>query len=82
MAELEEKLFEKVDKKPYLWWRYIDDIFFMWEHVEEELTNFAEILNKTHPTIHFTSEWSQKSINFFEVTFPLIDSQIETDLCV
>ena len=21
MAELEEKLFEKVDKKPYLWWR-------------------------------------------------------------
>ena len=54
----------------------------MWKHVEEKLTNFAEILNKTHPTINFTSELSQKSINFVEVTFPLIDSQIETDLCV
>ena len=54
----------------------------MWKHVEEKLTNFAEILNKTHPTINFTSELSQKSINFFEVTFPLIDSEIETDLCV
>ena len=28
MAELEGKKFEIVDNKPYLWWRYIDDIFF------------------------------------------------------
>ena len=32
MAELEEKILEKVDNKPYLWLRYIDDIFFIWEH--------------------------------------------------
>ena len=31
MAELEENFFEKVDNKPYLWWRYIDDIFFIWD---------------------------------------------------
>ena len=29
MAELEEKRLEGVDNKPYLWWRYIDDIFFI-----------------------------------------------------
>ena len=42
MAELEEKILEIVDNKPYLWWRYIHDIFFIWEHGEEKLRNFAE----------------------------------------
>ena len=46
MAELEEKILEIVDNKPYLWWRYIDDIFFIWEHGEEKLRNFVETLNE------------------------------------
>ena len=82
MAELEEKILEIVDNKPYLWWRYIDDIFFIWEHGEEKLRNFVKTLNEIHPTIKFTAEWSQKSINFLDVTVSLIDGQIETDLYV
>ena len=39
-------------------------------------------LNEIHPTIKFTAEWSQKSINFLDVTVSLIDGQIETDLYV
>ena len=61
MAELEEKNFEIVDNKPY-WWRYIDDIFFIWEHWEEKLRDF-----EIHPTITFAAEWSQKSILTFIV---------------
>ena len=57
-------------------------IFFIWEHGEEKLRNFVEILNEIHPTIKFTAEWSQKSINFLDVTVSLIDGQIETDLYV
>ena len=38
MAELEEKVIEEVDNKPYLWWGYVDDIFFIWKHGEEKLT--------------------------------------------
>ena len=76
MAELEEKIIEIVGNKPYLWWRYIDDIFFIWEHGEEKLRNFVNNLNK------FTAEWSQKSINFLDVTVSLIDGQIETDLYI
>ena len=34
MAALEEKILSKVEKKPSAWWRYIDDIFFIWEHGE------------------------------------------------
>ena len=55
---------------------------FIWEHGEEKLINFVEILNEIHPTIKFTPEWSQKSINFLDVTVSLIDCQIEMDLCV
>ena len=35
MADLEEKLLEIFEKNPMIWWRYIDDIFFIWEHGEE-----------------------------------------------
>ena len=69
MAELEETILKIVDNKPYLWWRYIDDIFSIWEHGEKKSRNFVETLNGIHPTIKFTTEWSQKSINFLDVSF-------------
>ena len=56
--------------------------FFIWEHREEKLRNFVETLNEFHPTIKFTAERSQKSINFLDVTVSLIDDQIETDLYI
>ena len=56
MAELEEEILREVESKPYLWWRYIDDIFFIWEHREEKLKEFIGVLNKKHPTIKFTAE--------------------------
>ena len=56
--------------------------FFIWEHTEEKLRNFAETLNEIRPTLKFTAEWSQKSINFLDVPVSLVDSQIVTDLYV
>ena len=56
MVELEEEILEKVDNKPNLWWRYIDDIFFIWEHGEEKLRNSGETLNEIHLTTKFTAE--------------------------
>ena len=44
MAALEEKILSKVKKKPSVWWRYIDDIFFIWEHGEESLQEFEVTL--------------------------------------
>ena len=82
MAELEEKIIEEVDNKPHLWWRYIDDIFFIWEHGGKKLRDFVENLNEVRITIKFTAEWSQKSIDFLDVTVSLTDGQTETDLYV
>ena len=45
VATLEEKILSKVKKKLSVCWRYIDDIFFIWEHGEEWLKEFI-ILNE------------------------------------
>ena len=82
MAELEEEILNEIELKPYLWWRYIDDIFFLWEHGEEKLKGFIEYLNEKHPTIKFTAEWSKTSINFLDVTVSLVGGNITTDLYV
>ena len=75
MAELEEVIIRESEYKPYLWCRYIDEIFFLWKI---KLKSFIVQINKVHGTIKFAAEWSKISINFLDVTVSLI----ETDLCV
>ena len=82
MAELEEEILSEIELKPYLWWRYIDGIFFLWERGEEKLKNFIEYLNEKHPITKFTAEWSQTWINFLDVTVSVIGGKITTDLYV
>ena len=66
LADLEEKLLRSYDCKPSVWWRYIDDVFFIWTHGEEELQKFIDYLNASHHSIKFTAEWSRESINFLD----------------
>ena len=54
--------------KPLCYYRFIDDIFFIWTHGREELDNFIQHLNGCHPTIKFTSEISDKEIAFLDTT--------------
>ena len=82
LAELEEAFLETCEFKPEVWFRYIDDIFIIWTHGEEKLKSFLENLNNFHETIKFTSEWSQKSVNFLDVQVSLKDGLFVTDLYV
>ena len=82
IAELEEETLREVKLKPYLWWRYINDIFFIWEHGEEKLKEFIDVLNKKHPTIKLTTEWSKTQFIFLDVTASLENGKIKTDLYV
>ena len=61
MADLEEKILNAFEEKPMIWWRYIDDIFFIWEHGEESLEKFLNKLNSFHPIIKFTAEYSKEN---------------------
>ena len=37
MADLVERILKDIELQPRKWWRYIDDIFFIWEHGEDSL---------------------------------------------
>ena len=80
MAGLEEKLFLNTEFTPFLWLRYLDDIFCIWTQGIDKLKEFFEKLNSFHPTIKFTMEHSLQKIDFLDVTVIKNGSTLETDL--
>ena len=40
--------------KPWLWKRFIDDIFFIWTNSKENLNKFLKDLTEFHPNLRFT----------------------------
>ena len=82
MAALEEEILDSLIKKPWLWWKYIDDIFMIWHHRENELKQFIDKLNKFHPTIKFSCDYSQERVHFLDVQVTLQSIEISTDLYV
>ena len=75
-------MLESFEKKPMIWWRYTDDIFFIWEHGEESLKIFIEQANIFHSIIKFTAEYSEGEVNFLDVNIKLIDGELKIDLFV
>ena len=59
MGDLEKKILKDCGKKPFTWWRYIDDIFMLWQHGEKELEKFLKFRNCHHPTIKLTANYSR-----------------------
>ena len=83
MGKLEQSAIENDPFKPYVWWRFIDDIFMVWTEGEEHLQTFLHHLNSIHPTIKFTHEYSNsshQSLPFLDVHVYLDNSPVETDL--
>ena len=81
MGASEEKILNKFKKKPNVWWRYIDDIFFIWEHGEKLQKEFIDEDNWFHPSIKFTADWSKEKV-FLEVEVILNNRVPLTDLFV
>ena len=67
MSDFEDRLVYTYPLQPRTWVRFIDDIFFIWDHGWEELDNFIQYLNTVHKTIKFTSECSTTKVNFLDV---------------
>ena len=86
LGDLEERFFSGCDISPLVWWRYIDNIFMLWQHGEKELKKFLEILNY-HPTIKFTAYYSREKISFSDIEVikkgnqHVIDFYIKTTDC-
>ena len=66
MSQLETKFLENQNLKPLVWFRYIDDIFFIWTHGEENLRNFLVEFNLFSDDIRFTYEFNKDTISFLD----------------
>ena len=83
MGKLEQHAIENAPFKPYVWWRFIDDISMVWTEGENNLKTFLNYMNSIHPTIKFTHEYSNSSnqaLPFLDVKVHLSNNQIQTDL--
>ena len=82
MDEVEQKLLERQSEKPLIWLRYIDDIFFIWTHGEQELERFLKDLNNFTPNLSFTHEASKNCIPVLDLKVKLTDGKLDTDLYI
>ena len=61
MADLEKQLLAASPLKPFVWKRFIDDIFSLWNIPMEEVSIFVDFANSFHPMIKlFTCEMSSE----------------------
>ena len=66
MGDLETRLTSGHHKEPFLWLRFIDDIFVLWTHGANELNQFLDYMNHFHESIKFTMECSDTQIVFLD----------------
>lgn len=80
MGKLESQYLSQCPLKPLFYKRFIDDIFFIWTHTEEELLRFIDNYNTVHPNIEFSHTYSQTEINFLDVTVAIEGNELTTKL--
>ena len=75
MNRFERKALENWPLKPLIWLRFIDDIFMIWTHGDDNLTEFITYLNGIHPKIKFTHERTLTQINLLDTTLKVNDQR-------
>ena len=66
--------------QPFLWLRFIDDIFMIWTHGTLSLDNFIVHLNKCLPSINFTHEISPDQVPFLDTMANTREGKLITNL--
>ena len=81
MGELEKKMLQTAPHQPYIYLRYINDIFIIWTGTLAQLHEFYDHCNNFHHMIKFTVEFSQEQITFLDTIVRRTDNgAIEFDL--
>ena len=83
-TEMISEYFKKTGLKPYVWYRYIDDVFFIWTYGPETLNDFLTYVQtyskEKHMKSKITFEVNQSTVrtNFLDVTVEIKDKKLET----
>lgn len=64
--------------KPILFFRYLDDIFFLWPGDVQSLKEYENFLNSLIPDIKVTLEFDKNTINFLDTTIYKQDNKLNT----
>jgi len=64
MTDLEKRLLTVSPMKPFVWKRFIDEIFSLWNVPMEEVSIFVNFAKSFHPAIKFTCEMSSERAVF------------------
>ena len=81
MDEVETSFIETQEMKPLVWFRYIDDVFFIWTHGQEKFDSFLEELNRCNSSVKFTYESNKTSIPFLDLKVTLSNGYLST-VCI
>ena len=80
MDQVESEFLKTQIHQPLVWFRYIDDIFFIWIHGQDKLEQFLVDFSKFDSSLKFTDESSRKNVLFLAVDVKFWNGQIITDL--
>ena len=80
MDQLEIKFLENQNLKSLVWFRYLDDIFFIWTHSEENLRNVMTEFNLFSNDINFTYEYKKDTISFLDLKVISSNDKLITSL--
>ena len=76
----EERFLDSCELKPWVWWRFWDDVFMIWLYGEDELKDFLAKLNSFHESIKFTWEIGLQEIAFLDVWITKVNGTFHTDV--
>ena len=82
MDQTGTKFLRTQSHQPMEWFRYIDDIFFIWTHGQEKPEEFMADFNAFNPNIQFTYESSKKRITFLYLDVALYNGRLESTVHV
>ena len=82
MDKFETDFLKTQKLQPFVWFRYIDDVFFIWSHGREELENFMKELNSFCDHINFTFECDKENTNFSDVNINLSNGHLMSNMYV
>ena len=68
LAKWEQEALAKCPKKPSCFLRFLDDIFIIWPHSQNEFNEFFEILNSHHESIKLKASVQKQEIDYLDVT--------------
>ena len=81
-TDVETEFVKAQERTPLVWFRYTDDILFIWNHGKEHLETFLQELRNINPDLKFTEESNEKEISVLDLKVKLNEDKISTDLYI